>query len=339
MSETAAEVLQTSATAVHHTLEREPCDAISSYRALDMSESTRRRKLLKPGELAEQGPRLDVLVPLDLIDPSPRNPRRTLGELDQLADNIKTFDLLQSITVRRTGERYEVIGGHRRLAAFKLLREREPHDPRWTAIPAIVRTADDEQALLMMLSSQIHMMSWHPKEQAHLLEQLALSGLTLAQIGKRVNRTEGWVSKRLRVFADSVLSGYVQTGALSPAVAEELLLVLDVDTRKQMAQRAVSEQWSQDRARGESRALRLDKQLSYIGKQARELLTLLSTVDGRTLPIEVARNLWTVHGRVEVLFGAKPQTLPTVEQAQKAARVNPNAKPKRAVKRTKFRNE
>jgi ParB/RepB/Spo0J family partition protein len=313
----------------------EPCDVLLSYSVLAVSESPRARKLLEPGELAEQGPREGVPLPLDLIDPSPRNPRRALGEIDQLADNIQTFDLLQPITVRRLGERYEVIGGHRRLAAFKVLRERAPHEPRWRVIPALVKAADDEQALLMMLSSQIHIVNWHPKEQAHLLEQLALSGMTLAQIGQRVNRTEGWVSKRLRVYADSVLSGYVQTSALSPAVAEELLLVLDVDTRKQMAERAVSEQWSQDRARGEARTLRPDKQVSYLGRQARELLNLLSTVDGRTLPIEITRDLWVIHGKIEILFDVKQPKLPPLEQAR-VPRVNPNTKP-RPVKRTKFR--
>jgi len=58
----------------------------------------------------------------------------------------------QRVTWRRTGERYELLGGHRRRAAFLVLREREPHDPQWRTIPAVIRTVSDEQADLMLIS-------------------------------------------------------------------------------------------------------------------------------------------------------------------------------------------
>src|SRR4051794_739948 len=80
-------------------LEMEPALRALSYPALDVSESARRPKLLEPAELAEQGPPEAVRLPLDLIDPSPRNPRRDPREVDQLADSIQSFGLLQPVTV------------------------------------------------------------------------------------------------------------------------------------------------------------------------------------------------------------------------------------------------
>jgi hypothetical protein len=73
------------------------------------------------------------------------------------------------------------------------------------------------------------------------------------------------------VYSDSVLSGYVQTGQLSTGVAEELLILRDLETRRDFAERAVRESWSQDQARGRVRALRLDLELADVGRLAREL--------------------------------------------------------------------
>lgn len=292
-------------------------------------------RLLEQHELAELGPPEAVRLPLDLVDPSPNNPRAHLPEIDALAQNIKTFGLLQPVTVRRSGERYELIGGHRRWAAFLELREQYPEDVQWRSIAAVVRTTDDDdRAFLMLLSSQLHNRAWRPREEAAALERLVLGGRNLKQIGEALHRTESWASKRLRVYADAVLSGYVQTGKLSTGVAEELLTVLDVATRKELAERAAAEQWSQDKARGEVRALRLDRQVLEIAKRSRELLEILSQIDPSRLTSAMTRELWQLRGRIDQIGRGGP-VLPSIEQAQKAAGVNPNKPVKQ--RRTKLR--
>jgi len=283
-------------------------------------------RLLDPQELAELGPPEAVRLPLDLVDPNPRNPRKDLAEVDALAENIRQFGLLQPITVRRISDRYELLGGHRRRAAFQLLQEQHPLEPQWRTIPAVVRTMDDDQSYLALISGQVHNRAWKPREEAFALERLALAGLTLTQIGSSLNRTESWASKRLRVYADSVLSGYVQSGRLSTSVAEEFLIVLDVEVRRDLAERAASESWSQDKARGEVRSLRLDKQLREVAKRARELLEILSVVDVSKLPLADRQTLWTLRGRITAL-GRGP-VIPTIEQAQAAAKINPDARPR-----------
>jgi hypothetical protein len=75
----------------------------------------------------------------------------------------------------------------------------------------------------MLLSSQLHTRNWQPREEATALERLAQASRRLKQIGESLNRTESSASKkRLRVHASAVLSGFVQTGKLASAVAQEL---------------------------------------------------------------------------------------------------------------------
>src|SRR5207237_1618059 len=84
---------------------------------------------------------------LEVIEPGPRNPRRKLGRLDELAESLRAHGLLQPIVLRPTaGDRYEVVAGHRRLAAATQL--------GWTTIPAVVRsTAADEAYLLTLVEN------------------------------------------------------------------------------------------------------------------------------------------------------------------------------------------
>jgi ParB family transcriptional regulator, chromosome partitioning protein len=294
-------------------------------------------QLLEPAELAEQGPPEAVRLPLDLIDDHPSNPRQVLTEINELAASIANpeIGLLQPIVVRRVGERYEVLGGHRRLAAFRRLREEQPYEPQWRAIPAVVRTMADDQAYVALLTAQMQIAAWRPREQSMALERMALSGLTLAEIGKKLSRTEGWVSKRLRVFADTVLAPYVLTGKLAPSIAEELLAVRDGDTKRRLAERASAESWSQDQLKGQVRALRLDRQLAELGKRAREMVELLSSIKPGDIPLATTRDLWVVAGRIQSM--ARGPQIPTIEQAEKVARITPRKKARAEAARRKNR--
>jgi ParB family chromosome partitioning protein len=272
---------------------------------------------LTDNQLAESGPAEAVRIPLDLVDANPNNPRGALTEIGELADNVRTFGLLQPITVRRAGARYELLAGHRRRAAFLILREQHPADVQWRTIPAVVRSADDDESYLMLLSAQIHSKQWRPREEAAALERLAETR-TLRDVGALVNRSEGWVSKRLRVYADSVLSGYVQSGKLPTSVAEELLQVSDVALRRDMADQAAAAGWSKDQARGAVRRLRIDAQLRDLGRRVTEMLAILSAIEPRAIPIETARDLAVLRGRIDVMARGGPM-LPTIAEAERKA--------------------
>lgn len=287
-------------------------------------------RLLEPHELAELGPPEAVRLPLELVDPNPLNPRRSLVEVDALADNIRQFGLLQPITVRRVNGRYELLGGHRRRAAFLALAQRFPHEVQWRTVPAVVRSADDDTARLMLISGQVHIQAWAPREQAALLEDLARTR-TLPEVGALVHKSAVWVSHRLKVYNDSVLSGYVQTGRLSMAVADELRRVPDPVLRREMAERAVSEQWERERVRAEVRKLTMSRMVLQIGRLARDLLSALSLVQAQDLPTETATTLASVRRRILAL-GRAP-VIPSIAEAQRVAGINPNAKPRQERKR------
>lgn len=88
-------------------------------------------------------------ISLDRIDPFPNHPFKVIHdeELDKLAESIKEYGVFNRIILRPKGNRYEIIAGHRRVAASK-------HAGKET-IPAIVEEMDDERATMIMVDSNL----------------------------------------------------------------------------------------------------------------------------------------------------------------------------------------
>ena len=135
-------------------------------------------------------------VPIDLIDPSPNQPRHTFDEesLMALAESIRARGVLQPVLVRPlVGGRYELIAGERRWRAAQLA--------ELVAIPAIVRRHDDAASLEVALIENMAREDLNPVEEARacaaLVEEL---GLTREEVGLRVGRSRVAVSNLIRLL-------------------------------------------------------------------------------------------------------------------------------------------
>lgn len=180
-------------------------------------------------------------VPLDLIDPSPHQPRRSFDEapLLALAESIKLRGVLQPVLVRPLpGGRYELVAGERRWRAARVA--------ELETIPAIVRRRDDSASLEMALIENMAREDLNPVEEARacaaLVEEL---GLTREDVGLRVGRSRVAVSNLIRLLdlPDEVLE-LLERGELSEGHGRALLLTDDHAQRRSLGRAAVAERWS-----------------------------------------------------------------------------------------------
>src|SRR4051812_40714596 len=123
-------------------------------------------------------------LPVELITPNPRQPRRGFDEeaLLALAGSLGDRGVLQPVLVRPgAGGTYELIAGERRWRAAQLA--------GLGAIPALVRVHDDAESLELALIENMAREDLNPVEEARacalLVEEL---GLTREEIGRRVGR-------------------------------------------------------------------------------------------------------------------------------------------------------
>jgi ParB family chromosome partitioning protein len=177
-------------------------------------------------------------VPIDAIEPNPRQPRDTFDQqsLAELAQSLQTVGLLQPIVVREAGdERYQIIAGERRYRAAQLAGFRE--------IRALVRHTDDDQVLTEALVENIHRVDLNALEEAAAYQQLLDDfGFTHEQLAARIGKSRSTITNTLRLLSLSPdLQRQVATGALSPGHARALLAVDDLELRREVAQRIVTE--------------------------------------------------------------------------------------------------
>ncbi len=191
-------------------------------------------------------------IPIDMIDPSPHQPRRAFDEdaLMALAGSVRARGVLQPVLVRPLPSgRYELIAGERRWRAARLA--------ELGSIPALVRRHDDAASLEVALIENMAREDLNPVEEARacaaLVEEI---GLTREEVGVRVGRSRVAVSNLIRLLdlPDEALE-LLERGHLTEGHGRALLLTDDHAARRTLARDAARHRWSVRELESRARAL------------------------------------------------------------------------------------
>ena len=166
----------------------------------------------------------DVLrIPTDLIEPNPFQPRMNFDPeaLQELADSVRTFGLIQPVTVRKKGSKYQIISGERRYRACIL--------SGMDMIPAYIRDANDQGMLEMAIVENIQRENLDPIEVAMSYQRLMEEcRLTQEQMADRVGKKRASVANQLRLLKlPAKVQHDLKVGLVSVGHAKVLLGVED----------------------------------------------------------------------------------------------------------------
>ena len=129
------------------------------------------------------------------IIPNPFQPRKTfhLESLQELAESIKEFGIIQPLLVRHINNQYELIAGERRLRASKLA--------KLTSIPVIVKKLDDREMAELAMIENLQREDLHFLEEAEGFQQLISHfGLTQENMAQRVGKNQSTIANKLRLL-------------------------------------------------------------------------------------------------------------------------------------------
>lgn len=161
------------------------------------------------------------LLPITSISPNPQQPRKIFEEeqLEDLAASIKQHGIIQPlILVAAEGlDRYTLIAGERRLRAAKLAGLKD--------VPAIVRTASQQEQLEFAIIENVQREDLNPIERARAYQSLADQfSLTHEDIAHRVGKSRVTVTNTLRLLnLPTVVQQTLQSGEISEGHARSLL--------------------------------------------------------------------------------------------------------------------
>src|SRR2546429_4187697 len=173
-------------------------------------------------------------VDIDLIDPSPYQPRTRFREeaLDELARSIQASGIIQPLVVRPIGSRFQLIAGERRWRAAQRA--------DLNRVPVIVRQVADDAALEITLVENIQREDLNAMEAARAFRRLMdQAQLTQEAVAERTGKDRATVANAVRLLRlEPTIQEWIEEGKLSAGHGRALLAVLDAQLRMRYAQRA-----------------------------------------------------------------------------------------------------
>ena len=199
--------------------------------------------LLDDNVLASDKTSAATMLRLSDIEPRKDQPRKNFEQqpLEQLADSIGQFGVLQPIVVRESPllqGTYEILAGERRWRAAKMAGLNE--------IPAVVLDGDDLKAAQVAVIENVQREDLNPIEEALAYETLIdRFGLTQEQVAKQVGKSRSAVTNLLRLLdlPEEVLE-LVRTGGISAGHARALLGLKNPEHMLSLAQKIAEKELS-----------------------------------------------------------------------------------------------
>ena len=182
----------------------------------------------------------ETIVKITKVEPNREQPRKNFDEdaLQELADSIKQFGLLQPILVQDRKDYYEIIAGERRWRAAKLAGLKE--------VPVIIRNYSNQEIVEISLIENIQREDLNPIEEAlaykRLLEEF---NLKQDEVAERVSKSRTTVTNSMRLLklCDGVQQMIIDD-MLSTGHARALIPIEDADEQLRLAQRIFDEKLS-----------------------------------------------------------------------------------------------
>lgn len=238
----------------------------------------------------------DILrIPVGMIEPNPFQPRMSFDTqaLNELADSIKNFGLIQPITVRRKADnKYQIISGERRYKACRLA--------GMDMVPAYIRDATDQGMLEMAIVENIQRENLDPIEVAMSYQRLIEEcKLTQEQMAERVGKKRASVTNYLRLLKlPAKVQHDLKVGILTVGHAKVLLGIDDQNLQEELCDLVIKNDLSvrqlEDRihklgeeGKGKENAKKQDlpeeyyKVLEHIGKYFSNNISLKRTANGK----------------------------------------------------------
>jgi len=180
-------------------------------------------------------------IDIDKIINDEEQPRKEFNKelLNELADSIREYGVLQPITVIAKGDKFQIVSGERRWRASKIAGRK--------TVPAIVRTLNGQQKLEQAIIENLQREDLKPMEiSTALLKMRTQSNMSPEEISKKIGKSKAVISNFLRLMKlPDFAKDAVAAGKLSEGHARQVLaLEGHLDVQKVLVDNIIKKDWS-----------------------------------------------------------------------------------------------
>ena len=181
-----------------------------------------------------------IKMRISLVEPNRDQPRKYFDDdaIEELADSIRQFGIIQPLLVQKKEDYYEIIAGERRWRAAQKAGLKE--------VPVIIKNFTSQEAVEVSLIENIQREDLNPIEEAKAYERLVREyGLSQEAVAGRVSKSRSAVTNSMRLLKlEESVQKMVETGALSEGHARALLGLSISDEQKLVAESVVKDKLS-----------------------------------------------------------------------------------------------
>ncbi len=182
----------------------------------------------------------EVILNINDIEPNREQPRKIFNEdaLEELADSIKEYGIIQPILVHKEKDYYSIIAGERRWRAAKKAGLKE--------VPVIIKEYSKQEIVEISLIENIQREDLNPIEEAMAYKRLAEEfNLKQDEIAERVSKSRTAITNSMRLLKlDERVQGMLIDDMISAGHARALLAVEDKEEQYNMAMKVFDEKMS-----------------------------------------------------------------------------------------------
>ena len=181
-----------------------------------------------------------LMLKLDLVQPNKEQPRKTFDEekINELAESIKNYGMLQPLLVQKNDSFYEIIAGERRWRAAKAAGLKE--------VPAVLKEYSKQEAMEISLIENVQRADLNPIEEALGYRQLIDEfGLTQEEIAVRVAKSRTVITNTMRLLKlDEQIQNMLVQGVITSGHARALLSLEDIQMQLKAAKEILDKKLS-----------------------------------------------------------------------------------------------
>ena len=173
----------------------------------------------------------ELFVKVTEIEPNPDQPRKYFDEaqLNELAESIRQYGVLQPLLVQKKRDHYEIVAGERRWRAARIAGVEKS--------PVIVREFSAQEAMEIALIENLQREDLDPIEEAKAYERLMLEfRMTQGEIAKRVSKSRTVITNSVRLlYLNPEVQKMVSEKRITSGHARAILSLQDQDQQLELA--------------------------------------------------------------------------------------------------------